>query len=39
VFVTVDAPDDETVTAMAVTINSSGAVSVRTTKLLTQTGR
>ena len=35
VFVTVDAPDDETVAALVLAVNSSGAVSVRTTKLLT----
>lgn len=35
VLVIVDLPDDESVAALAVTINSSGAVTVRTTKLLT----
>lgn len=35
VFVTVELPDDEAAAAAAVTINSSGAVSCRTTKLLT----
>ena len=35
VFVIADAPDDESVAALAVVINSSGAVTVRTTKLLT----
>jgi uncharacterized protein with GYD domain len=34
-FVTLDAPDDGTVTALAVAVNSSGAFSGRTTKLLT----
>lgn len=35
VFAIVDAPDDEAVAAAAIAINSSGAVSVNTTKLLT----
>ena len=35
VFVIADAPDDETVAALTLAINSSGAISVRTTKLLT----
>ncbi len=35
VFVIADAPDDEAVAAVAIAINSSGAVSTRTTKLLT----
>ena len=35
VFATIDVPDDEAAAAAALAINSSGAVSVRTTKLLT----
>jgi len=35
VFVIVDAPDDEAVAAVSIAINGSGAVSTRTTKLLT----
>lgn len=35
VFAIVDAPDDEAAAAVAIAINSSGAVSTRTTKLLT----
>jgi len=35
VFAIVDAPDDEAAAAAAIAINSSGAVRVRTTKLLT----
>ena len=35
VFAIAEAPDDEAAAAVAFTINSSGAVSVRTTKLLT----
>ena len=35
VFVIADAPDDEAAAAVAIAINSSGAVSTRTTKLLT----
>jgi uncharacterized protein with GYD domain len=35
VFAIADAPDDEAVAAVAIAINSSGAVSVNTTKLLT----
>ena len=35
VFVVAEAPDDEAAAAVAMAINSTGAVSVRTTKLLT----
>lgn len=35
VFAVAEVPDDEAAAAVALTINSSGAVSVRTTKLLT----
>ena len=35
VFVIVDAPDDEAAAAVSIAINGSGAVSTRTTKLLT----
>ena len=35
VFVVVEAPDDEAVAAVSIAINGSGAVSTRTTKLLT----
>ena len=35
VFVIVEAPDDEAAAAAGIAINASGAVSVRTTKLLT----
>ena len=35
VFAIVEAPDDEAVTAVAIAINSSGATTIRTTKLLT----
>jgi uncharacterized protein with GYD domain len=35
VFAIADVPDDEAAAAVAMVINSSGAVSVRTTKLLT----
>lgn len=35
VFAIAEVPDDEAAAAVAMTINSSGAVSVRTTKLLT----
>ncbi len=35
VFAIADAPDDEAAAAVAIAINSSGAVSTRTTKLLT----
>jgi uncharacterized protein with GYD domain len=35
VFAIAEAPDDEAVAAVAIAINSSGAVSIRTTKLLT----
>ncbi|GAC1323779.1 MAG: hypothetical protein NVSMB13_04210 [Mycobacteriales bacterium] len=35
VFAITEAPDDETAAAVAIAINSSGAVSTRTTKLLT----
>jgi uncharacterized protein with GYD domain len=35
VFAIVDAPDDEAAAAVAMTNNSSGAVSISTTKLLT----
>ena len=35
VFVIAEAPDDDTITALTLAINSSGAVSIRTTKLLT----
>ena len=35
VFCIVDAPDDEAVAAVGITINGSGAASMRTTKLLT----
>jgi uncharacterized protein with GYD domain len=35
VFAVADVPDDEAAAAVAMTINSSGAVSIRTTKLLT----
>ena len=35
VFVVVEAPDDEAVAAVSIAINVSGAVSTRTTKLLT----
>lgn len=35
VYVIAEAPDDESVAALAVAINSSGAVTIRTTKLLT----
>ena len=35
VFAIVEAPDDEAAAAVAIAINSSGAVSTRTTKLLT----
>ncbi len=35
VIAIVEAPDDEAVAAVAIAINSSGAVSTRTTKLLT----
>lgn len=35
VFAIADVPDDEAAAAVAVAINSSGAVSARTTKLLT----
>jgi uncharacterized protein with GYD domain len=35
VFVIAEAPDDEAVAAVSIAINGSGAVSTRTTKLLT----
>jgi uncharacterized protein with GYD domain len=35
VFAIVDVPDDEAAAAVAIAINSSGAVTTRTTKLLT----
>jgi uncharacterized protein with GYD domain len=35
VFAMVDLPDDEAAAAVAIAINSSGAVSIHTTKLLT----
>jgi len=35
VFVIAEAPDDEAVAAVSIAINGSGAVSIRTTKLLT----
>jgi len=35
VFAVADVPDDEAAAAVAMTINSTGAVSIRTTKLLT----
>jgi uncharacterized protein with GYD domain len=35
VFAITEAPDDESVAAVAIAINSSGAVNIRTTKLLT----
>ena len=35
VFAIADVPDDEAATAVAIAINSSGAVTTRTTKLLT----
>src|SRR6478735_6735345 len=35
VFVVVEAPDDEAAAAVAIAINATGAVGVRTTKLLT----
>lgn len=35
VFAVAEVPDDEAAAAVALTINSTGAVSVRTTKLLT----
>jgi uncharacterized protein with GYD domain len=35
VFAIAEAPDDEAVAAVAIAINSSGAVSINTTKLLT----
>lgn len=35
VFVVAEAPDDEAAAAVALAVNSSGAVSIRTTKLLT----
>jgi len=35
VFAIADVPDDEAAAAVAMTINSSGAVTIRTTKLLT----
>jgi uncharacterized protein with GYD domain len=35
VFAIADVPDDEAAAAVAIAINSSGAVSIRTTKLLT----
>jgi uncharacterized protein with GYD domain len=35
VYAIAEAPDDESVAAVAIAINSSGAVSIRTTKLLT----
>jgi uncharacterized protein with GYD domain len=35
VYAIADVPDDEAAAAIAIAINSSGAVSVRTTKLLT----
>lgn len=35
VFAIADAPDDEAAAAVAIAINSSGAVNTRTTKLLT----
>jgi uncharacterized protein with GYD domain len=35
VFATAEVPDDESAAAVAIAINSTGAVSVRTTKLLT----
>ncbi len=35
VFAIVDVPDDEAAAAVSIAINSSGAVSTRTTKLLT----
>lgn len=35
VFVIAEAPDDESLAALAVTVNSGGSLSIRTTKLLT----